>query len=213
MYHHKGEVKNCIKNGTNMTIQNSVLKENLRRLFADHAVYTKFYIESALFDLPDATIISNRLLQNQDDIGNYLKTYIGNSNGDQLAKLLKEHIMAAGAVVNALKTKDNYKIDSLVKQLFVNSKEVAKFLGSFNPDRLPFSTTLREFNKHNQQIISMAIAQYDGNYVDTYKAYDTYFSHMMFISDSITYALDNESAFIGSNNDNLYYTAWGDSLI
>jgi hypothetical protein len=54
----------------------------------------------------------DRLLQNQVDIGNAIKPFYGDAEGDQLTALLKTHITDAADVVNAAKDGDSAKLSA-----------------------------------------------------------------------------------------------------
>lgn len=164
-------------------------KDQLRKLFTEHAVYTKFYIESALEALPDLSAITARLLQNQDDIANYLKPYIGVNKAAQLADLLKAHILAAAKVVAAAKEGDKAKLDEAVAGLFANSALVARLLSTFNPEVLTYDSVLCMFNSHNQYVIDMTTLHLQHKYEDELKVYDIYYAEILSMSDSIKKAL------------------------
>src|SRR6185369_11812704 len=71
------------------------LRMAMRKLWEDHITYTRNYIISALADLPDQDAVAQRLLKNQDDIGNAIKPFYGDAAGQKLAGLLRDHITIA----------------------------------------------------------------------------------------------------------------------
>ena len=81
-----------------------MLKQDMRKLWTDHVVWTRGYIVAALGDQPDAQAALNRLMKNQEDIGQAVATVYGAAAGTQLTALLKEHIAIAGDLVKAAKT-------------------------------------------------------------------------------------------------------------
>lgn len=166
------------------------MKEKMRKLFTDHAFYTKFYIESALSDLPDVKVITNRLLQNQVDIGNFVKPVVGNVNGDQLASLLKEHILAAAGAVNAIKKEDEKEVKIAVEKVFANSWLVSQLLSSFNPEKLPFDVVLKIFNQHNQYVIDIITLHFNEDFEKEINTVDLYYQHMLMLSDALHDALN-----------------------
>lgn len=167
-------------------------KEILRKLFTEHAVYTKFYIESSLQSLPDLDAITVRLLQNQIDIGNYVKPVIGEKNGDMLSSLLKDHILAAAGAVTAVKGGNKTAIDVAVKKVFDNGAQVAKFLSSLNPNKLPYNDMFKMFNMHLQYVLDMTTEHANKEYDKEYKTYDMYYNHMLGFSDTLNNALSVE---------------------
>jgi len=53
------------------------LRMAMRKLWEDHITYTRNYIISALADLGDTGKVAERLLKNQDDIGDAIKPIYG----------------------------------------------------------------------------------------------------------------------------------------
>jgi hypothetical protein len=68
------------------------LHQDMRKLWTDHTVWTRDYIVAAVDDRPDAQAAANRLMRNQEDIGNAVAAYYGQAAGQQLTSLLKQHI-------------------------------------------------------------------------------------------------------------------------
>ena len=64
------------------------LKMEERRLWSEHVFWTRNLIISDIANLPDKQAVLQRLLRNQDDIGNSIKPYYGDKVGNQLTKLL-----------------------------------------------------------------------------------------------------------------------------
>ena len=79
------------------------LRTAMRRLWADHAIWTRQYIIAAVAGTPDAEAAAARLLRNQEDIGNAIVPYYGEEAGAALTKYLKEHILIAVDLVAAAK--------------------------------------------------------------------------------------------------------------
>jgi len=77
--------------------------DRMRELWSDHIVYTRSFIVSASAALPDTAEALQRLLRNQDEIGEAVKPYYGDAAGTQLASLLRNHIQLAGKTLMAAK--------------------------------------------------------------------------------------------------------------
>src|SRR5688572_21460032 len=60
------------------------LRPAMRKLWADHVVWTRNYIIAAVAGTPDATPVLNRLLKNQEDIGNAIVPFYGAPAGAKL---------------------------------------------------------------------------------------------------------------------------------
>lgn len=105
----------------------------MRKLWEDHITWTRVFIISAAGDLPDKATATDRLLQNQVDIGNAIKPYYGDAAGNKLTTLLKEHITTAGEIVAAAKAGDKAKQDDATKRWYANADQIADFLSGANP--------------------------------------------------------------------------------
>src|SRR3712207_1093652 len=78
--------------GNGMNQENYSLRTALRRLWTDHVVWTRAYVVAAVADAPDAATAAERLLKNQEDIGEAVVPFYGQAAGDALTTLLKQHI-------------------------------------------------------------------------------------------------------------------------
>ena len=59
----------------------AMLKQDMRKLWTDHVVWTRDYIIAATEKQPDAPSALNRLMKNQDDIGSAVAKYYGDAAG------------------------------------------------------------------------------------------------------------------------------------
>jgi hypothetical protein len=55
----------------------AALKEDMRKLWTDHVVWTRDYIIAAIGDQPDAKAAADRLMKNQEDIGTAVARFYG----------------------------------------------------------------------------------------------------------------------------------------
>src|SRR5207245_11714471 len=69
------------------------LKTNMRKLWADHAIWTRQYAVSALDEAPDMVAAKERLLKTPDNIGNSIVQYYGEGTGRKLTELLSKHVL------------------------------------------------------------------------------------------------------------------------
>jgi hypothetical protein len=164
------------------------LKEAVRKLFTDHAVYTAFVMKSIVAGSGDLQVFVTRLLRNQKDIGDNLKPIIGEENGNRLTELLTEHIKLAAKVISNASKKDQ-NLQSSIDALFANSDEVAQFLTSLNPAKLPYAATQNMFHAHNQYVIDMTVSRLAGRYEDEQRLYDSYYNEILEMADDIYAAL------------------------
>src|SRR5215208_4684638 len=115
----------------------AAFQDAMRKLWEDHITWTRVFIISAVAGLPDKDAATQRLLQNQVDIGNAIKPFYGNAADDQLTALLKDHIVIAADVVTAAKANDKPKLDDANKRWSDNADQIAAFLSKANPKNWP----------------------------------------------------------------------------
>src|SRR6478735_8551536 len=106
----------------------------LRKLWSDHVIWTREYIVAAVAGTPDADAAAGRLLRNQEDIGAAIAGFYGAAAGDQLTRLLKEHILIAVDLVAAGKAGDQAAFATHDARWSANVNELAAFLAGANPN-------------------------------------------------------------------------------
>lgn len=163
-------------------------KERLRKVFTDHVIFTKAYIESYFSEAGETKIVLARLLKNQVDIGRETEPFIGKEKAKKLVHLLKQHIVFAGNAIAAVKTGEG--LEHAVAEVFKNSKMVAEFLSALNPQALPFKVVHEMFDTHNKQVLQLTEDHHKGKYEKEVKLFDHYLQHMLKMSDAIAHALD-----------------------
>lgn len=171
---------------TQTVTKNSVVdtKMAMRKLWEDHIVWTRNFIISALAGLQDQEAVTNRLLKNQDDIGNAIKPYYGDDAGNKLTKLLREHIMIAAKVVKAAKSNNKTVLDAAQKEWSQNADEIATFLSGANPNWSK-KDLLDALQMHLDLTTQEASARLHKNWQDDIKAYDANHDHMLMFSDTL----------------------------
>ena len=110
------------------------LPETLRKLWADHVIWSRSCLVAVIADLPDVSAARERLLKNQDEMGEALGTVYGEQVAHDLAVLLREHIMLATKLVAAAKNNDVALFQEIHKQWYTNADETALFLHKVNPN-------------------------------------------------------------------------------
>lgn len=82
------------------------LLNTLHRLWFEHVMWTRFFLISTAFDLPDLDLVTKRLLRNPTDFAAVLKTFYPGTKVDQFEQLFTEHLLIAAQLVNAAKRGD-----------------------------------------------------------------------------------------------------------
>ncbi|MGG7179393.1 glycosyltransferase [Clostridium paraputrificum] len=153
-----------------------------RKLWIDHVLWTRSFIVSDLSSLEDKGPVTERLLKNQDDIGNSIKPYFGDEAGNKLAILLREHIEVAGKVVDAAKAGNKDELDKNNKLWYENADKIADYLSSINPSYS--KTTLKDMlYKHLQLITDQVVARLNKDWKTDIEVYDKGEDHMIMFAD------------------------------
>jgi hypothetical protein len=165
-------------------------QDTMRRLWSDHVAYTRLFIVDAVAGSPDKDAHTQRLLQNQTDIGNAVAGFYGRAAGDKLTALLKDHILIAANIVTAAKAGDNAKVTSENKRWHDNATDIAKFLHGANPTNWTESTLQSALFTHLDQTLNEATHQLKGDYAASIKDYDAAMDHMLMVADILTKGIE-----------------------
>jgi len=184
---------NTARTRSDMTCQRSAkgLRSKERKLWSDHVLWTRSFIVSDLANLEDKDVVLQRLLKNQEDIGNSIKPYYGKESGNQLTGLLKDHIAIAGKVVGAAKAGNEEELDKNNKLWYKNADDISEFLNSLNPD---WSTSvIREMlYRHLQLITDEVTARINKNWQADVAAYDLGEEHMLMFADTLSRGISKQ---------------------
>ncbi len=154
-------------------------QESLLKLFSDHTEYTLFYIRKRLSSKKDKDLkaITNRLLQNQDDIGGFFTRVLHNEEvGKKITAALREHILLAAECVENLKGGRTNKLKNSVERLFENSDAIGESLNSLR--KRDGDDFRKEFHSHNKFVLDIAIAFAKKEYDLVIELSDAYQNHM-----------------------------------
>lgn len=164
----------------------ATLRADMRKLWEDHVTWTRIFIISAAAGLPDQQAATNRLLQNQTDIGNAIKPFYGDSAGNQLTALLRGHIQTAGELVTAAKAKNDPGVQSASDRWTANADSIAAFLSAANPQNWPLETLKSEMHHHLELTLKEAQARLGGDWDADVHAYDEVHDQILRMADMLS---------------------------
>jgi hypothetical protein len=162
----------------------SDLQAGMRKLWEDHITYTRNYIISALGDLEDQQAVVERLMKNQEDIGQAVAPFYGDEAGAKLTSLLKDHISQAAEVVGAAKS-GSKDLQALQDKWSANGKEIAAFLAGANPN-WPQATLEEMLHKHLHFMTGEVVGRLKKDWVADISSYDQGHDHMLMFADTLT---------------------------
>jgi len=163
----------------------TALRQDMRKLWTDHTVWTRDYIIAAVGDQPNATAAANRLMKNQEDIGAAIASYYGKPAGDKLTALLKEHITIAVDVIKFAKAGDKGSQQQADAKWKKNGEDIADFLAKANPN-WPRATLADMMSKHLSTTTDEVVARLTKNWDADVRAYDAVYSHILMMADALS---------------------------
>lgn len=160
------------------------LHQDMRKLWSDHVIWTRSYIAAAVADQPDAQAAANRLMKNQEDIGNAIAGFYGKPAGDKLTALLKEHIAIAVDIIKFAKAGDKAAQTEADRKWHRNGEDIADFLSKANPN-WPRATLVDMMNKHLSTTTDEVVARLTKNWDADVKAFDAVYDHILMMADAL----------------------------
>ena len=161
------------------------LQDGMRKLWEDHIIYTRNFIISALAGLGDTPAVTERLLRNQDDIGNAIKPIYGDDAGKKLTALLRDHILIAADIVKAAKASDTKAVEAGQTKWRGNADDIAAFLSGANPQWKKADLTSMLYT-HLDLTTTEVVSRIKKDWAADIAAFDKGHDHMLMFSDMLT---------------------------
>src|SRR4051794_39639470 len=158
----------------------------MRALWESHGTWTERAIVDFVGGLPDTQVAVARLLRNQTEIGNAVKPFYGRKAGNQLTALLKGHINAAVALLQAAKSGDSKATAARQAAFFANANRIARFLHAANPRHWSLRAMRTMMRVHLNQVIGLAVTQLQGHYRAAVRLYGVYIGHILDMADMLS---------------------------
>ncbi len=172
-----------------VTREELALRQDMRRLWEDHIVWTRLAIISLTTDAPDTEATVGRLLENQTHIGDAVKPFYGAAAGNELTRQLRLHILIAAEVVAAARSGDAAELADAQARWQANADDIAGVLASVNPRFWPLATMKAEMRMHLDLTTQEAVARIQGNWDADVAAYDRIHDHILHMSDLLSTGL------------------------
>jgi hypothetical protein len=161
------------------------LRQDMRKLWTDHVIWTREYIVAAVADQPDQQAAAARLMKNQEDIGAAVAAYYGQTAGARLTELLKAHISIAVDLIKAAKAGDSAARQQADRRWHDNGADIADFLSKANPN-WPRATLVTMMNTHLSTTTDEVVARLTKNWEQDVRAFDAVYHHILEMSDALS---------------------------
>ncbi|MBS1760668.1 MAG: glycosyltransferase [Bacteroidetes bacterium] len=181
-------VNSKIRNGAKYQELNKAMRE----LWSAHMYWTLITVDAFFNDPKGLNAKLGRLLQNQKDIGTAVAGYYGQAAGDQLTKLLTEHIQDAVPVLQAAKDNNKEALDKAVKDWYANAKEIGDLLHNANPKNWSIKDTEGVLQMHITHTIAYSVAILKGDYTQSFGGFEEALHHMLGLADLLTNGIANQ---------------------
>jgi hypothetical protein len=161
--------------GTTTPIVNQkqlAFRNDMRKLWEDHVTWTRLAVISLTTDSPDTDATVGRLLQNQVDIGDAIKPFYGDTAGEQLSGLLRDHILIAADLIAAAKAGDASAVADAQERWTANADDIAGFLAAANPRSWPLDDMKAMLHDHLALTTEEALARLHRDWEADVAAYD-----------------------------------------
>jgi hypothetical protein len=169
-----------------VTTRQVAFHDAMRKLWEDHITWTRLAIVSFAADLPDLQATEDRLLANQDDIGDAIKPYYGKAAGDKLTKLLKEHILGAVTLMAAAKAGDKDATAKASDAWYANGNAIADFLHSANPRNWAKGEMRSMMKGHLDHTLDEAVDRLNGRFAADVRDYDRVHHDILEMADMLS---------------------------
>ena len=168
-----------------LTCRQRQLSNTLRQLWKAHVMWTRQFIISTAFELPDLSFVTQRLLQNPVDFAKVLQPLYGQKAAERFKRLFTEHLLIAAKLVNAAKVGDSAEAEKQRAIWYSNAEEIAEFLCSINPcwKRDQWKELLFD---HLRMTENEAVSILTGEYEKGIKVYDDIASEALKMADVMT---------------------------
>lgn len=174
-----------------MTSPSAALRQDMRKLWTDHVVWTRAYIVAAIADQPDAQAAADRLMKNQEDIGAAFAKFYGKTAGDRLTGLLKDHIAIAVDIIKFARAGDKPSQQKADAEWHRNGEAIAAFLSQANP-HWPRAVLAGMMNTHLSTTAAEVVARLTKDWSADVRAFDEVHGHILEMSDALADGIEKQ---------------------
>ncbi len=168
------------------TASENAMYQGMQTLWQQHMEWTYATIAAFADDSPGYQATVDRLLANQEDIGNAIKPFYGDAAGDALTALLKDHITGVAAILTAARAGDSAAQSAAVDAEYANARAIGDFLATANPTNWSKSDMEQMMESHIDQTLVYATDLLTGKYTEAIAHYGEAEAHMVEMGDMLS---------------------------
>ncbi len=148
--------------------------------------YTYETVDAFFHDQDALQPYLDRLLFNQQEIGDAFKPYYGDEAGQRIADLLTVHIQLAVPVLEAAQAGDDQALTAALDDWYANAEENGLALSELNPDNWPPDVFKDFLRMHIDQTVVYATDLMKKDYASAIASYDVAHGHMLMLPNILT---------------------------
>lgn len=174
-------------NGMDWETVMSVSNE-MREAWAQHVYWTRMLIISIAERLQDQTEVTNRLMQNPEEMAEVFEEFYPKEITDVITSLLTEHLQVGGALMTALRDGRAAEASQLNNRWYANANQIAEVFARINPQYN--AEELRNMLYQHLELLKRQMgARLGGNYAADIQAFDEGEEQVMEMADYFTSGL------------------------
>ena len=162
----------------NLTLQ-------MRELWAEHVIWTRNFIMSVADNTTDKAAVTERLLNNYDDMADAMRPYYGDENASEFGELIEDHLLIAASLVEAAKAGNSTAAADAENKWYENADEIAAFESSINP-YWNETALITMWHDHLKLTKDEAVARLTKDYTADIAAYDQIAALANMMADSMS---------------------------
>lgn len=105
----------------------------MRHVWLQHVYWTRMLLISIADRLGDESAVTERLLQNPNDIARIFAGFYSQDAASTIAQLLTEHLQIGAALITALRDGKTAEADKLSREWYANADKMAEAFAGLNP--------------------------------------------------------------------------------
>jgi hypothetical protein len=162
------------------------LHDHMRKLWEQHVAWTRMAIVTFADGSAGFDATAQRLLRNQEDIGNAFATFYGTKKGHHLASLLHDHITIAVEILQAAKAGDDGGVADASTRWYANARAISDFISSLDRHIWPRREMRPMMKTHLDQTLAEAQHRLQGDFAADIRDYDAVHRHILEMADALS---------------------------
>lgn len=116
----------------NVSMQIGLIND-MRLLWEQHVYWTRMLLISIAERLKEQNAVTNRILENPDDIASLFANYYNSGTAKTISQLLTEHLQIGASLITALRDGQTAAANDLNRRWYINADKMADAFSSINP--------------------------------------------------------------------------------